>query len=100
MSAPVQSALRPDADIMRLKNIGNAIRADLNLLGVRTVGELAVRDADTLYSDLCIATGTRHDPCVHDIFAAAIHQAQTGEALPWWDFTPARKARQKAGSFP
>jgi hypothetical protein len=37
------------------------------------------------------------DPCVLDTFAAAIHQARTGEALPWWLFSRARK-RQAASA--
>ena len=37
--------------------------------------------------------GQRQDPCVWDTFAAAIHQARTGEALPWWHFTVERKRR-------
>ena len=94
-----RSAVRPEDDVSVLRNIGTAMRADLVLLGVSTVGELARRDADQLYLDLCVATGARHDPCVHDTFAAAIHQAKTGEALAWWDFTAARKARQRQGTF-
>jgi hypothetical protein len=44
-------------------------------------------------------TGKRQDPCVWDTFAAAIHQARTGEALPWWHFTRERKRRQAEGTF-
>lgn len=99
MPAITLTQIRPEDDVICLRNIGKAMRADLISLGIATVGDLAIRDADTLYLELCTATGVRHDPCVHDTFAAAIHQARTGEALAWWHFTPARKARQKAGSF-
>ncbi len=99
MPAATKSVPRLEDDVIVLRNIGKAIRADLALLGVDTVGELARCEADALFLDLAAMTGTRHDPCVHDTFAAAIHQARTGEALDWWEFTPARKARQKAGSF-
>ncbi|MBU1175623.1 MAG: helix-hairpin-helix domain-containing protein [Alphaproteobacteria bacterium] len=99
MSTTAERAAGPNADLLVLRNIGKAMRDDLHMLGIRTVGDLATRDADTLFLDLCRVTGNRQDPCVHDTFAAAIHQARTGEALAWWDFTPARKARQKAGSF-
>jgi hypothetical protein len=37
---------------------------------------------------------------VWDTFAAAIHQARTGEALPWWQFTRVRKQRSAEGRFP
>jgi hypothetical protein len=36
---------------------------------------------------------------VWDTFAAAIHQAKTGQALPWWHFTRERKRRQAEGRF-
>ena len=99
MPAAHRTTIRPEDDVTVLRNIGKAMRADLVLLGVTNVGELARRDADQLYLELCAATGARHDPCVHDTFAAAIHQAKTGEARAWWDFTPARKARQRKGAF-
>ncbi len=99
MSAAAKSVPGPEDDVIVLRNVGKAIRADLKLLGVDTVGELARCEADALYLDLATMTGSRHDPCVHDTFAAAIHQARTGEALGWWEFTPARKVRQKAGTF-
>jgi hypothetical protein len=76
------------------------MRRDFALLGVDSVARLARCDADALYLALQQKTGRRHDPCVWDTFAAAIHQAQTGEALPWWHFTHERKAREAAGTFP
>ena len=73
---------------------------DFNLLGITSVAQLATQDADELYSRIAVLTGARHDPCVHDSYAAAIHQAKTGEALNWWAFTPLRKERQRLGTFP
>ncbi|MCP1229621.1 helix-hairpin-helix domain-containing protein [Acetobacter indonesiensis] len=83
-----------------LCNIGKAALADFAILNVTSVEDLATRDADTLYVALCQATNQRHDPCVHDVLTAAIHQARTGEALDWWHFTAARKTRQQEGCFP
>jgi len=83
-----------------LRNIGKAMLADFRILGIDTVTQLAAQDVDDLYARLCLLTGKRQDPCVHDTFAAAIHQARTGEARDWWTFSPARKARQRIGSFP
>jgi nucleotidyltransferase/DNA polymerase involved in DNA repair len=88
------------SDLTKLRNVGRAMEADFHLLGIHTIEELAPHDADRLYLDLCQRTGARHDPCVHDTFVAAIHQARTGEARNWWDFTPARKLRQQHGTFP
>jgi nucleotidyltransferase/DNA polymerase involved in DNA repair len=86
--------------LAELRNVGPATLADFKLLGIESVRKLAGQDADELYVRLCIATGSRHDPCVHDTFAAAIHEARTGESLSWWAFTPLRKQRQAQKKFP
>ena len=59
-----------------LVSVGPAIRRDLNVLGVRTVEQLARRDPRVLYDRLCRQTGRRQDPCVLDTFRAAVAQAQ------------------------
>jgi hypothetical protein len=84
-------------ELLALANIGPAMRRDFRLLGIDTVAELARQDADKLYLKLSALTGHRQDPCVWDTFAAAIHQAKTGEAKPWWTWTKVRKARAGKG---
>ncbi len=86
-------------ELLALRNIGPAMRRDFVLLGIRTLKQLARQNADTLYTRIQRLTNTRHDPCVWDTYAAAIHQARTGEALPWWHFTRERKRREAEGSF-
>lgn len=83
-----------------LRNVGPATRESFRLLEIETVEQLAEEDADHLFGTLSATRGERVDPCVHDVFSATIHQARTGEALPWWHFSGARKRRQKAGDFP
>lgn len=75
-----------------LKNVGKAALEDFALLGIVSVQQLAGEDARTLYERLCVLTNARQDPCVEDVFAATIHQARTGEALVWWEFSRRRKA--------
>ncbi len=82
-----------------LRNVGKAALSDFAVLGIETVEQLADCDPDTLYGELQVRTGARHDPCVWDVFAATIHEARTGEAMNWWTFTPERKKRQAAGTF-
>jgi hypothetical protein len=79
--------------LLALANIGPAMREDFALLGINSVAQLAKQDADKLYLKLNALTGRRHDPCVWDVFAAAVHQAKTGEATPWWQWTKVRKKR-------
>jgi len=88
-----------DDELMGLANVGPATRQDLHRLGIETISELAQHDADDLYLRLNALTGQLHDPCVWDVFAAAIHQARTGEATQWWRWTPERKRRQAAGDL-
>jgi hypothetical protein len=78
-----------------LRNVGPAAVADLAVLGIETVAQLRTRDPDALVAELEARTLARHDPCVRDVFAAAIHQARTGEALDWWRLTPLRKTRAR-----
>ncbi len=95
-----QPLTSPVKNLAELRNIGKAMLLDFEMLGITSVQQLAGQDVDELYVRFCHITASRHDPCVHDTFAAAIHQAKTGEALNWWAFTPLRKARQEAGTFP
>lgn len=82
-----------------LKNVGKATLADLTLLNIHTVEELAKQDPTALFHELEKYTHTRQDPCVWDVFAAIIHEAATGEPVSWWKWTSQRKALQKAGQF-
>jgi hypothetical protein len=78
--------------LQTLPNVGPATAGDLIRLGVASLDDLAYRDPRALYDRLTELDGVRHDPCVLDTFATAVHCARTGETVPWWEFTPARKA--------
>ena len=93
------AASKPKAkdELLALANIGPAMRRDFTLLGIESVAQLARQDADALYAKMSTLTGHRQDPCVWDTFAAAIHQAKTGEATPWWQWTAVRKKRAGQG---
>ncbi len=82
-----------------LKNVGKATLADLALLEIDSVEELARQDATFLFQELERRTNHRQDPCVWDVFAAIIHEAATGEASNWWMWTPKRKILQMNGQF-
>ena len=63
------------------------------------VKQLAQCNADELYIRLQQRTERKQDPCVWDVFAAIIHEAQTGEKKPGWKWTQVRKKRQKEGCY-
>jgi hypothetical protein len=78
-----------------LPNIGPAIAGDLRLIGIDHPKKLVGKDPFDLYRELCEKTGVRHDPCVIDVFMAAVDFMEGGEAKPWWAFTAERKERLK-----
>lgn len=91
-SRPVSKAA---TELQKIPNIGPAMAGDLLGLGITAVDELVGRDPDEMYDELCRIDGTRHDPCVRDVFAAAVSYARGEPARPWWAFTPERKAREQ-----
>lgn len=82
-----------------LRNVGKATLNDLKILEIESVEELASCDPTDLFQRLEIATMKQHDPCVWDVFAAIIHEAKTGEATSWWEWTSKRKALQDSGKL-
>lgn len=81
--------------LIDLAGVGPAALADLHLLGVRSVAELATKDGDELYQRLCNVTGKQHDLCCLDVFRCAIAQARDPD-LPeeqrnWWFWSQLRK---------
>ena len=79
------------SDHEALPNIGKAIAADLQLIGIDHPKQLVGKDPFDLYRRLCEKTGTRQDPCVIDVFMAAVDFMEGGEPKPWWGFTEKRK---------
>ena len=75
-----------------IPNIGKSIAQDLRGLGVTTPAQVAAMDPIAMFDALRIPMGHRHDPCVLDTFLAAKDFMNGGPALPWWHFTPQRKA--------
>lgn len=82
-------------ELLKLKNVGKATLGDLELLGITSIKQLAKQNPDDLYMKLQNITGVQQNPCVWDVFAAIIHEAETGEALPWWHFSTIRKNKEK-----
>jgi hypothetical protein len=44
-----------------------------------------------MYERLNALAGSRHDPCVLDLFMSIVSFMAGGPALPWWKFTEERK---------
>jgi len=82
-----------------LISIGPAMLRDFELLGIRSVAQLARQDPERMYLRLERATGQRQDPCVLDTFWAAVAQAKNprlpAEQCQWWYWSAKRKKRNK-----
>jgi DNA transformation protein len=70
-----------------LPNIGKAIAADLRRIGILRPDQLAKREPIAIFRELSTVMGHRHDPCVLYTLISVKHFFESGEALPWWNFT-------------
>jgi hypothetical protein len=79
-----------------LISVGKAIRADLELMGIHSVAQLARHEPESLYRRLCRKTAMAQDICVLDTFCAAVAQARNPrlpvEQCQWWYWSRKRKA--------
>ncbi len=78
-----------------LGSIGPAMLRDFELLGIRSVKQLARQKPERLYEKLCEVTGKSQDICVLDTFSAAVAQARDpqlpAEQCQWWYWSRKRK---------
>jgi len=81
-----------------LVSVGPAMLRDFELLGIRSVAQLARHKPESLYEKLCRVTGQSQDICVLDTFSAAVAQARDAqlpaEQCQWWYWSRKRKARE------
>ena len=80
-----------------LISIGPAMLQDFELLEIRSVAQLARQNPQRMYARLNRLSGQRQDPCVLDVFCAAVAQARNprlaAEKCQWWYWSRKRKAR-------
>ena len=74
-----------------LPNVGKAMAEDLQLLGIHTPEQLIGESPYDLYARLCVKIGTKHDPCVLDVFISITRFMAGDEPKPWWFYTKERK---------
>jgi hypothetical protein len=71
-----------------LISVGPAMLRDFQVLGIRSVRQLARENPDRMCKKLCRTTGKRHDICCLDVFRAAVAQARnpllSTEECQWW----------------
>jgi len=87
--ARLREARAPERQLGDLISIGPAMLRDFEMLGIRSVGQLARQDPQKMYETLGRKMGQRQDPCVLDTFCAAVAQARNprlpaGQCQWWW----------------
>jgi len=79
-----------------LVSVGPKMERDFEMLGIRSVPQLARQNPNRMYEKLCSLTGQRQDPCVLDVYCAAVAQARDPrlpmEQCQWWYWSRKRKA--------
>jgi hypothetical protein len=82
-----------------LISVGPAMLRDFELLGIRSVSQLARQNPQRMYEKLGRVTGRHQDICVLDTFYAAVAQARNlrlpGEQCQWWYWSRKRKRGSK-----
>ena len=81
-----------------LMSVGPAMLRDFELLGIRSVAQLANSNPRQMDRRLCELTGEHQDICCLDVFQAAVAQAHNPrlpvEKCVWWYWSRKRKARR------
>jgi hypothetical protein len=99
MALQKESARPGGRQLGDLISIGPAMLHDFELLEIRSVAQLARQSPQRLYARLNRLSGQRQDPCVLDVFCAAVAQARNprlpGEKCQWWYWSKRRKQRSK-----
>ena len=86
-----------------LISVGPAMLRDFDLLGIRSVDQLARQDPRALYEKLGRIARQHQDICVLDTFHAAVAQANNphlpAEQCQWWWWSRRRKRASGSRSF-
>jgi Pathogenicity locus len=82
-----------------LISVGPAMLRDFEILGVRSVSQLARRSPERLYESLCRAAPQHLDICCLYLFRAAVAQARDpqlpADRCQWWFWSRNRKRLDK-----
>lgn len=89
----MKKVLDPQAAVAleQIPNVGPSIAGDLRKIGVRAPQELRGQDPLALYEKVNHSTQQVHDPCLLDVFMAAVDFMNGKGNAPWYSFTARRK---------
>jgi hypothetical protein len=82
-----------------LISVGPAMLRDFELLGIRSVSQLARQNPERMYEKLGRLARQHQDICVLDTFCAAVAQARNprlpAEKCEWWYWSKKRKEAKR-----
>jgi hypothetical protein len=77
-----------------IPGVGPSLARDLDMLGIKAVPDLAQRDPQQLYDELCRLTQSKQDRCVLYVFRCAVYFAANArhdpDKLKWWNWSDAK----------
>lgn len=80
-------------ELQQIPGVGKAVAQDLLNLGIRRISDLAGRDPEELYEQLCRYQGCRVDRCMLYTFRCAVYYASQSvhdpALLKWWNWKDA-----------
>jgi hypothetical protein len=92
-----KKSVATERQLENLISVGPAMLRDFEVLGIRSIQQLAKAKPNAMYRKLCRITGQLQDICVQDVFSAAVAQARNPnlpvEQCVWWYWSRQRKAR-------
>lgn len=76
-------------ELQQIPGVGPSIALDLWNLDIRTIADLAKKDPEKMYRDLCRIQNTHLDRCLLYVFRCAVYYASEKhhdpKLLKWWN---------------
>ncbi|MBI5631825.1 MAG: TfoX/Sxy family DNA transformation protein [Elusimicrobia bacterium] len=89
----MKKAIHPQdaSHLEQIPNVGPSIADDLRRIGIKIPADLRRKDPLSLYKQVNHATQQVNDPCLLDVFMAAVNFMNGKGNAPWYAFTERRK---------
>src|SRR5258708_7332963 len=75
-----KKSVATERQLENLISVGPAMLRDFEVLGIRSIQQLAKAKPNAMYKKLCRIAGQHQDICVQDVLGAAVAKALEGEA--------------------
>jgi Pathogenicity locus len=86
-------------ELREIPGVGESIAQDFWNLGIRSIKDVAKKDPEKLYDQLCKQMGVKVDRCMLYVMKCAVYYAKGNrnpELLKWWNWKDSPAAQRKA----